>query len=123
MAVPSISGKTLGSNGDDYITVHFQPDGTAEAFDVAQVQLEPGPAATAFDRRGIGQELALCQRYFVEIADTTTNRAIGAAGTFNGNEARCLIPTPVEMRAAPTIGGTLGVRLGAAAYTLTHGLF
>jgi hypothetical protein len=31
---------------------------------ITDVQLEPGTVATPFERRGYGQELALCQRYY-----------------------------------------------------------
>ena len=38
--------------------------GSGEVFSVAQVQLEAGSKATAFERRSFQQELSLCQRYF-----------------------------------------------------------
>jgi hypothetical protein len=36
----------------------------AEFLYITDVQLEPGPVATTFERRPIGTELALCQRYY-----------------------------------------------------------
>jgi hypothetical protein len=39
-------------------------DNTANDFFLTGVQLEPGPVATPFERRPIGTELALCQRYY-----------------------------------------------------------
>lgn len=75
-ALPSISGKTLGSNSDDWLglTIWFdagsnyntrtstlgQQSGT---FDIAQVQVEPGSVATPFERRPLATELNLCKRY------------------------------------------------------------
>lgn len=75
--LPSIAGKTLGTDNNDYISVGFwfdadtaldnntsglgQQSGT---FDIAQVQLEEGSAATPFEQRPIGLELSLCQRYY-----------------------------------------------------------
>jgi hypothetical protein len=74
--LPSISGKTLGTNNDDYLalTIWFnagssfnsrtstlgQQSGT---YDIAQVQVEPGPVATPFERRPLATELNLCKRY------------------------------------------------------------
>ena len=115
--LPSVSGKTLGSNGDDYLSVHFiiSNASAGEAwsaipaqtitFDIAQVQLEPGPVATPFERRPIGTELALCQRYYYQPPDAI-NRVM-----FKHNQmgllGRDLIgPThffPVMMRGIPTI--------------------
>jgi len=75
--VPSISGKTLGTNNDDAFRVFFWLDAGSTfdsrtntlgqqsgTFDIAQVQLEAGDVATPFEHRSIGQELALCQRYY-----------------------------------------------------------
>jgi hypothetical protein len=65
ITLPSISGKTLGSNGDDYLGFLLdRPAGVASFLFIAQVQVEAGPVATPFERRPIGTELALCQRYF-----------------------------------------------------------
>ena len=74
--VPSISGKTLGTNGDSYLALNFWFDAGSDwntstdslgqqsgTFDIAQVQVEPGPVATPFEQRPIGTELALCKRY------------------------------------------------------------
>jgi len=75
--LPSISGKTLGSAGDHFLTLAIWLDAGSNfnartdslgqqsgTFDIAQVQVEAGPVATPFERRPIGTELALCQRYY-----------------------------------------------------------
>jgi len=63
--VPSISGKTLGNRNDNFLQIVWQmPASATNTFDLAQVQLEAGSVATPFERRFIGQELALCQRYY-----------------------------------------------------------
>jgi len=75
VTMPSISGKTLdtstyidinfwleaGSNYDARTNTLGNQSGT---FEIAQVQLEEGTVATAFEYRSYGEELALCQRYF-----------------------------------------------------------
>ena len=73
---------------------------------ITNVQLEKGSAASSFDYRSIGTELALCQRYF----QTYTQPAL--RGTCNGTSsaARLGMNLPVVMRAAPT--ASLGTLVG-----------
>jgi hypothetical protein len=74
--LPSISGKTLGTNNDDYLalTIWFNAGSSFNArtntlgqqsgtFEIAQVQVEPGSVATPFERRPPSTELNLCKRY------------------------------------------------------------
>jgi hypothetical protein len=84
LTVPSISGKTLGTDGDDIFIFNVFFDAGSNfnslghqsgTFDIAQVQVEAGPVATPFERRPIGTELALCQRYY-----TDGNLMSGGAG-------------------------------------------
>jgi hypothetical protein len=65
VAVPSISGKTLGTNGDDYlgIFIRTQPN-LVHTVNFASVQVEKGSVATPFEVRPFATELALCQRYY-----------------------------------------------------------
>jgi len=82
---PSISGKTLGSNNDDYVEVNFWFDAGSSSnartnslgqqsgtFDIAQVQLEAGSVATPFEMRPLGIELSMCQRYYEKSYELTT---------------------------------------------------
>ena len=75
--VPSLSGKTLGTNEDHYFSPFLWMDaGTSYnsrtgslghqsgSFDFAQMQFEFGDEATEFEFRPFGTELMLCQRYF-----------------------------------------------------------
>lgn len=93
----SISGKTIGSTAN-YLQVNFQFTGTAgNNFDIAQVQLEKGSQATAFEKRSYGEELALCQRYYQPLY---TNTVYGQRG--NGNNFIMYARHIVPMRATPT---------------------
>ena len=105
VTVPSISGKTLGTSGSDALWLIIgAPLNTTFTLDIAQVQIEAGPVATPFERRPIGTELALCQRYYwtgVVVVETVT--------TITG------FNFPVQMRAVPTIAG------GGAGFTYSTG--
>lgn len=92
--IPSISGKTLGTNNNDTLDVNIwfeagsnfnsrtnslgQQSGT---FDIAQVQLEEGSSATAFEYRTLGQEIALCQRYYCKSFNINTTPANGSTAS------------------------------------------
>jgi hypothetical protein len=101
-AVPSISGKTIGSNNDSALNaaISFPTSGTATV-QIAQVQVEQGPIATSFDVRFLGTELAMCQRYFVQYGGNAyTSIAVG--DWFSGTRMLCLVQLPAPMRTTPT---------------------
>lgn len=77
ITVPSIIGKTLGTDGvhttASWLRFTFDAGSGYEGstvgqqsgtFDIAQVQLEEGNIATPFEYRPYGLELSLCQRYY-----------------------------------------------------------
>lgn len=110
VAVPSIAGKTLGTNGNSNTSVIFwfdagstynsrtnslgQQSGT---FDIAQVQLEEGSIATPFESLPYELTVSLCQRYYQKV--TSFNWAgYGSAGQSQ------VIPVALQtaMRTTPT---------------------
>lgn len=119
ITVPSISGKTLGTDGNDYLQLIFwfdagstfasysnslgQQSGT---FDIAHVSLVEGDATgedDPFEARHIQQELALCQRYY-EIVHSWSHFYSGAVTSgrnyFVGSSFK------VNKRANPSMVGT-----------------
>ncbi len=83
---PSISGKTLGVNGDDNGQLVFWFDAGSSfnarsnslgqqsgTFDLAQLQFEPGRVATPFEVRTRPVERILCQRYYEKSFATGTD--------------------------------------------------
>jgi hypothetical protein len=78
-------------------------DNTANDFFLTGVQLEPGPVATPFERRPIGTELALCQRYFHISSVYGWGDAAAAGNTRIGTSY-----FKVEMRTTPTVVFTTG---------------
>ena len=67
---------------------------TSGTWTIDNVQLEAGPLATPFERRLVGLELLLCQRYFVSI-----NGATGAGSELGTSVAYIKLPLSTWMRA------------------------
>jgi hypothetical protein len=119
VAIPSISGKTLGTTaGTDYLTAQIYVSGGSAStaptlgiqnntFQIWGVQLEAastGSTASPFQTASgsIGGELALCQRYFQTFPSdgSATGAAIGQF--YSTTDARLYRQLPVTMRAAGT---------------------
>jgi hypothetical protein len=119
IAVPSISGKTIGttantsslqldlwtSSGTTYNTRSGTLGIQNNTFDIWGVQVEEGSVATAFERRPLQQELAMCQRYFLSLC--TNNDYPRYRGHYYSGAGvnEFSIPTPVTMRTLPTFVG------------------
>jgi len=73
---------------------------------VTGIQLETGTVATPFEMRNIGQELALCQRYFYKMDVTSTTGGSFGGGVQSASRCDIVISYPVEMRATPTFSAT-----------------
>lgn len=92
------------------LTVGAQTSGT---WDVGNVQLEPGTAATPFERRQFGQELALCQRYY-EVCQNywvgnTTATAVYSAPSFYSATKRAT-PTATSLSQSGAGNGGFNTR-------------
>ena len=121
-AVPSISGKTIGTtSGTDYLSlVLSRPtsgNGPTVALNIIAVQFELGSAFTGWEVPSQQETLAQCQRYFWRpTSDSTATQVVfgtgSAASTTSGRQS-CRLPT--TMRATPTIDTTSA----AATFMLT----
>ena len=131
ISIPSISGKTIGTNNNSKIDMNIWFDAGSSfnsrtdtlgqqsgTFDIAQVQVEAGSVATPFERRPIGTELALCQRYY----ETTYYwlNTTGAVHVENWKVTKRAGPTLSILSYALGSGGTIGaVGDGTEAFTAT----
>lgn len=102
ISIPSIAGKTIGANSRLELTFDIKEGAVgsnlnSDSIDIAQIQLEAGSVATPFERRPVGAELELCQRYYFSKATLVTS---SAAGTL------CYVCFPSEMRVVPTVTGS-----------------
>jgi hypothetical protein len=112
VAVPSISGKTLGTTaGSSFFELNLWTSAGTDfnartnslgiqstTIDFWGVQVEAGSVATPFEQRPIGTELALCQRYYYKSPYIVSPYVI-----FNsGNVMSGMHLFPVTMRAVPS---------------------
>lgn len=80
---------------------------TGEAMIVNGLQLEVG-TLTPFEHRDVEVELALAQRYFFQVTESTSGVVLGAGMIAGTNTALFVLQLPVQMRAAPTVTVTNG---------------
>lgn len=104
------------------LSVGAQTSGT---WVIGDVQLEPGSAATPFERRFYGTELTLCQRYLQLIGGSATagDQYLMTGMCNTTTQARFSLVYPVHLRSAPSVtfpaANTFQVYAGASAPTGT----
>jgi hypothetical protein len=138
VTLPSISGKIIGSNSNDHLSLIFVLQGGAAfidpvcqtsggvawggtgTIDLANVQLELGSTDTDFINRPIDMELLRCRRYyFFQGSNQFVWTGLGVAFAAGTN----FFPTP--MRVSPTVqfftdaAGSPGLTDRLAATTIT----
>jgi len=122
--VPSISGKTLGtenthslglflwvSGGSDFNSRTGSIGIQSNTFDFWGVQLEQNYQPTPFEQRPIGVELQPCQRYYEKSYDiatspgtaTSTGRSLLGISSSGTGYMSMSVPFAVEKRAAPDV--------------------
>jgi hypothetical protein len=122
----TFTGIAQQQGSDDYVRLNIDIGFNNDTwdFDIAEVQVEEGTAATPFEYRPYQQELALCQRYFWKTNPGNVNQSGCLNGVFRTSTVVVgFTQFPVTMRAAPTVtyGGNdhfyVSGYSGAAAYT------
>jgi len=127
IAVPSISGKTIGTNS--FLDFNITLGTTNNNLDVWGVQIEAANTATAFQTATgtLQGELAACQRYYVRWQVPVANFCDLLLGqTYTTSQAFFLGSMPVTMRTSPTgarsglcvITNNLGVRNTGGTYSV-----
>ena len=116
VALPSITGKTLGT-ANDHISIVIWLDAGSDynsrtnslgqqsgTFEFSNVQLEKGSVATDFEHRSYGEILADCQRYY------WSTEARFYIKQYTSTHRMAQVRLPVTMRGTPT--ATYGVSAG-----------
>jgi len=134
-SVPSIAGKTLGTNGNDSLVLNFWTSAGSNrnarsnslglqtiGVDLWGVHIKVGTHTTAatdlYKQPELGPELARCQRYYQLIASTAgvlAGRASGTTGAIYG------VPLTVPMRGNPSANNPTMIFYGATAFGTSSG--
>lgn len=131
ISIPSISGKTLGTGGNDFLSLAFWFDAGSNfsarsaglgqqsgTFDISHISVVDGDATgetNPFCARHLGLEQRLCFRYFQRVNTNVRGPASGAGQTFG-----CTV-SHSGMRTAPAIsrvGGGVFVNVSTDALTV-----
>jgi len=101
VTLPSISGKTIGTNSQLQINLTF-PLNAVSTIDFWGVQVEAGSVATPFTTATgtLQGELAACQRYYYRTSAQTYGR-LGFGSASSTTNAQILVNLPSTMRTAP----------------------
>jgi hypothetical protein len=91
------SGVVLGASGQTQVISTVN-----STFYITGVQLEKGSAASAFENRQYGTELALCQRYFEIVGNGQYTWLVGTTNSVSGNEWDYFFNFMVQKRSNPT---------------------
>jgi len=97
-------------------------DATSRNLFITGYQVEVGSVATPFEHRSFGEELALCQRYYVQSGGANYKSIFGAMGWYNTTTSWIgFSDLPVPMRGAPSVSytGTPRVQNGQAGYNMS----
>lgn len=78
-------------------------DTTNDTWQITGLQLEVGVGASDFEHRSIGEELALCKRYYHQIGTGDAQYTPVGVGNTEVSFSNLVIFYPEKMRAAPTL--------------------
>ena len=80
---------------------------TSNYYKITGVQLELGKVATPFEHRSYGEELALCQRYYLDLSAHQSGQSFEKLGMFQGanntTSGFSYTQFPVTMRTTPSL--------------------
>ena len=104
----SLTFETSETVNSDHIELQIQMDNGSSmgAMYIVQCQFELGKVATPFEHRSYGEELALCQRYYVQYDLASYQRLVATSYCDINNRTQVDISLPVPLRSYVSAGHT-----------------
>lgn len=102
LVLPSISGKTIGTNSALHAVIRFVFPTAGATFDIWGVQVEAGSVATRFEERPYAETLRQCQRYYQRYTAEGLFSRFGLLTARANNIGTGSIPLPVGLRTIPS---------------------
>lgn len=103
-ATATVGGTAVSNGGNFTLTGGTNATVRFSSGTFSLVQIEPGPVATPFERRPIGTELALCQRYFERDNNLALALPRADQGATDRNSGYYFLKT--TKRASPSVSGS-----------------
>lgn len=128
VTVPSVAGKTIGTNNATNINIWFDAGSSYNSytdsignqsgtFDIANVCLVEGSTAMECPAEPYDDVLRKCQRYYYKMLASVTYARFGLGQARAATKSTVLFQYPVEMRVPPTFGNS-----GSLALTPSDGV-
>jgi len=87
---------------------------------ITGIQLEVGKNATEFEHRSIGEELALCQRYYTQANTASSGYPLLYFMQYSSSYRMLVADFPTTMRAAPSFQVTMGTGADSTGLTQSY---
>ena len=139
VAVPSISGKTIGTDANTSATAFYLWTSAGSTYnsrtnslgnqnatiDIWGVQVELGTTATTFTTATgtIQGELAACQRYYIRLDNQTANSFTGFGRAYNTTFVEAFVALPVMMRIYPSSMDSSNLAINNSTVNYNSGTF
>ena len=94
--------------------------GSLDYWQITGIQLEVGKNATDFEHRSIGEELALCQRYYTQANTAGSGNPLLYFMQYSNNYRMLVADFPTTMRAAPSFQVTMGTGADGTGLTQSY---
>lgn len=110
IAVPSIAGKTVGTDGKDHVLIRLVRESGWETgvLNLYEASILRGATTARPERRSEAADLPVCQRNYFQLGPFGASRSFGWSRGVGTTSAVAYVALPVPMRTTPTVTVSAG---------------